>query len=249
MIAIVLPVYNEESSVTLLIKHIRKIAQKRLPEGVKIIVIDDGSTDNTATFVQALAGDDLVMVQHPNNRGLGEAIKSGILNAINLSPEIDVVVTMDSDNSHSPGLLMRMIMVLDEGSDVVIASRYRPGARTIGLSWYRRFLSLGMSWLFRLLLPIPGVRDYSCGYRAYRAELLRLAFQKWDNEFISQSGFSCMADILLKLNRLKAIITEVPIILHYDYKQGKSKMKVWITIFETLALAWREKLYRLREWD
>lgn len=247
MIAIVLPAYNEESSITLLIEHIRKIARKRLPEGVKIIVVDDGSTDNTTACIQALASSDLVLVQHPNNRGLGEAIKTGLLYALNLSPEVEVIVTMDSDNTHTPGLLMRMIMALDEGSDVVVASRYRPGARTIGLSWHRWLLSLGMSWMFRLLLPIPGVHDYSCGYRAYRAELLRLAFQKWDNQFISQSGFSCMVDILLKLNHLKAIITEVPMILHYDYKQGKSKMNVRKTIFETLALAWREKLDRLRK--
>jgi len=245
MIAIVLPAYNEESSIPLLIEQIRKTARMRLPEGVKIIVVDDGSTDHTTARVQALAGSDLILIQHSHNRGLGETIKTGLLHAIHLSPEVDVIVTMDSDNTHTPGLLMRMIMALEEGNDVVIASRYRPGARTIGLSWHRQLLSLGMSWLFRLLLPIPGVHDYSCGYRAYRAEVLQLAFQKWDNQFISQSGFSCMVDILLKLNRLNAIMTEVPMILHYDYKRGKSKMDVRKTIFETLALARREKIERL----
>jgi len=245
MIAIVLPAYNEECSIALLIEHIRNIALKRLPEGVKIIVVDDGSTDKTCACVQELENSDLILLQHPNNQGLGEAIKTGLLHAVNLSPEADVIVTMDSDNTHTPGLLMRMIMALDEGNDVVIASRYRPGARTIGLSLRRQLLSLGMSYMFRLLLPIPGVHDYSCGYRAYRTELLRLAFQKWDNRFISQSGFSCMVDILLKLNQLNAIMTEVPMILHYDYKQGKSKMDVRKTILETLVLARREKLDRL----
>ena len=247
MIAIVLPAYNEEDSISQLIEHIRKIAKKHLPEGVAIIVVDDGSADNTVTCVQALAGSDIVLLRHPKNKGLGEAIKTGMLHAINLSPEVDVVITMDSDNTHNPGLLKRMILAVEEGSDVVIASRYQPGSRVVGVSCYRQLLSLGMSWMFRLLLPVPGVKDYSCGYRAYRAELLRSAFQKWDNQFISQSGFSCMVEILLKLKHLNAIMMEVPMILRYDYKKGKSKMNVRKTVLDTLALAWRERFPRFSQ--
>lgn len=247
MIAIVLPAYNEEDSISLLIEHIRKIVKKHLPQRVAIIVVDDGSADNTVTCVQALADSDIILLRHPKNKGLGEAIKTGMLHAVNLSPEVDVVVTMDSDNTHNPGLLKRMIMAVEEGSDVVIASRYQPGARVVGVSYYRQLLSLGMSWMFRMLLPIPGVKDYSCGYRAYRAELLRSAFQKWDNQFISQSGFSCMVEILLKLKHLNAIMTEVPMILRYDYKKGESKMNVRKTILDTLMLAWRERFPRLNQ--
>jgi len=241
MIAIVLPAYNEEKSLPTLIQQIRNLANKRLPEGIKIIVVDDGSTDRTSECVKTIAASDLILVQHPFNKGLGEALKTGLLEALKLSPNIDVIVTMDSDNTHTPGLLMRMILALDEGNDVVIASRYRPGARVIGLSCHRELLSLGMSWMFRILFPVRGVHDYSCGYRAYRAELLHQAFMKWDNQFISQSGFSCMVDVLLKLNKLNAIFIEVPLILRYDLKQGKSKMKIRTTIRETLTLAIREK--------
>ena len=247
MIAIVLPAYNEEGSISLLIEHIRTIAKKHLPEKVAMIVVDDGSADNTVACVQALADSDIILLRHPKNMGLGEAIKTGMLHAINLSPDVDVVITMDSDNTHSPGLLKRMILAVEEGSDVVIASRYQPGARVVGVSRYRQLLSLGMSWMFRLLLPVPGVKDYSCGYRAYRAELLRSAFQKWDNQFISQSGFSCMVEILLKLKHLNAIMMEVPMILRYDYKKGKSKMNVRKTVLDTLALAWRERFPRFSQ--
>jgi dolichol-phosphate mannosyltransferase len=92
---------------------------------------------------------------------------------------------------------------------------------------------------------VPGVRDYSCGYRAYRADLLRRAFAEMGDQFVNQSGFSCMVDILLKLNWLNAVIAEVPLILHYDYKKGASKMKVGRTVRETLKLAAREWLIRL----
>jgi dolichol-phosphate mannosyltransferase len=245
MIAVVLPAYNEEHSIGILIERIREIARKRLVEGVKIVVVDDGSEDKTAECVQALAGQDLTLIQHIQNKGLGEAIKTGFLYAIRMTPEVDAVVAMDADNTHPPGLIFRMITALEEGNDVVIASRYRPGARTIGLSTMRKIHSLGMSLLFRTLLPVPGVRDYSCGYRAYRADLLRRAFEKWGDQFISQSGFSCMVDILLKLHQLNAVMTEVPMVLHYDYKKGKSKMNAWKTIMETLSIARRAALERL----
>lgn len=247
MIVVVLPAYNEQDTIVPLIESIRNTARKRFLEKLKIVVVDDGSSDETAGQVNALADDDTILIQHLQNKGLGEAIKTGFLYALNLAPDVDVIVTMDSDNTHTPGLLTRMVMTLDEGNDMVIASRYRPGARVVGLSWYRELLSIGMSWMFRILLPIPGVRDYSCGYRAYRATLLREAFKKWGSLFVSQSGFSCMVDILLKLNRLGAIISEVPLILHYDYKRGKSKMNVTKTIRETLILAFREKLERQRK--
>jgi dolichol-phosphate mannosyltransferase len=78
-------------------------------------------------------------------------------------------------------------------------------------------LSWGAGKLFRVCYPIHGVRDYTCGYRAYRAGFLRRAFEN-DKYFIDQPGFSCMIDILLKLDRLGAIMTEVPLVLRYDLK-------------------------------
>jgi dolichol-phosphate mannosyltransferase len=240
MITVVLPAYNEAENIILLIERIQKIAKRRLLEGIKIIVVDDGSSDEMVVKVQKIADENVLLVKHGQNKGLGEAIKTGILTALDVSENEDVIVTMDSDNTHSPGLLMRMIMAIDEGNDVVIASRYQPGARVIGVSLFRQTLSLGMSWIFRLLVPIAGVKDYSCGYRAYRTEILKKAFQFWGEQFINQSGFSCMVDILLKLNRLESIMSEVPIILRYDYKKGKSKMNIVKTIRETLAIAFRE---------
>ena len=241
MITVVLPAYNEEESIIPLIESIQKTAKKRWLEKVTIIIVDDGSVDKTAEKIAALHDETVVLVEHEVNKGLGEAIKTGLFHAVNFSPEVDIVITMDSDNTHPPGLITNMIMKLDEGNDVVVASRYRSGARTIGVQKYRQFLSFGMSILFQILLPVAGVRDYSSGFRAYRANLLREAFEKWGDDFVSEPGFSCMVDILLKLNRLDAIANEVPLILRYDQKSGKSKMNVVKTVKDTLALAFRER--------
>ncbi|MFZ2197985.1 MAG: glycosyltransferase, partial [Thermodesulfovibrionales bacterium] len=153
-----------------------------------------------------------------------------------------VIVTMDADNSHPPDLLFSMTRLIQEGSEVVIASRYQPGAKIWGLSRYRRFLSYGAALLFRAIFPMQGVRDYTCGYRAYRAGLLRKAFQEYGNKFISEPGFSCMVDILIKLRRFKPLIEEVPLVLRYDRKKSISKMNVRKTIWQTLALLIKRRL-------
>ena len=137
---------------------------------------------------------------------------------------------MDSDNTHTPGLIAGMVEGIREGNDVMIASRFRPGARIMGVPLYRRALSILASWTFRLTFPTPNVRDFTSGYRAYRAGLLRKAFETYGDDFVAQSGFSCMVDILLKLRKLGAIMSERPLVLRYDFKYGVSKMHVLRTI-------------------
>ncbi len=148
----------------------------------------------------------------------------------------DIIVTMDADDTHTPGLVLRMVRMIGEGHDVVIASRYRSGTRTIGVQLYRRLLSYGGSLLFKLFFPIRGVKDYTCGYRAYRAAVLQEAIQQFGKNFLDQEGFHCMIDILLKLYRMNLVFGEVPMVLRYDLKEGESKMNVRRTIVNTLQL-------------
>lgn len=234
MITVVLPAYNESKSIGLLLSRIDDLMKKRkIP--IRVIVVDDGSRDNTAQNART-AMSEAVVISHEVNKGLGEAIKTGLLAALEVSNEEDIIVTMDSDDSHAPALIGKMVDKIDEGCDVVIASRYLPESRVVGVAHYRRILSDGASFLFRSLYPIDGVRDYTCGYRAYRAAILKQAFERWGNDFVNQTGFSVMVDILLKLSRLNIVFAEVPIILRYDRKPGDSKMNVRKTVQQTLTL-------------
>jgi dolichol-phosphate mannosyltransferase len=149
---------------------------------------------------------------------------------------------MDADDTHAPALMGQMLDRVEEGYNLVIASRYLPQSRIVGLSAFRAFLSWGAGLLFRFTFPIKGVRDYTCGYRAYQAGLLRAAFEKWGNDFINQPGFSCMVDILLRLSTLEPVVVEVPLLLRYDRKPGASKMNVRRTITQTLNLMVRRRL-------
>ena len=236
MIKIVLPAYNEEDAILPLIKDLKRILGERF-EAFEIVVVNDGSTDNTAKIVSSLNLSTVKLIQHSQNKGLNESIKTGLIYSLENTEETDIIVVMDSDNTHAPGLIYRMSTLIEEGNDVIIASRYRSGSRIIGLTWKRRLLSWGGSWLFRLLFTTKGVRDYTSGYRAYRAGFLSKAFGLWGDSFINQPGFSCQVDILLKLRKIGAIMNEVPLILRYDQKKGVSKMDVKSTIIDTLKLA------------
>jgi dolichol-phosphate mannosyltransferase len=190
------------------------------------------------------------VVCHARNLGLSQAIQTGFRTALDEAAPDDVIVTMDADNTHPTGLIPRMLGLLDEGHDVVIASRFRPGARMIGIPFHRRLFSLGVSAFFRIVQPVPGVRDFSSGYRAYRAGILRRAYSAYGDEFITEQGFACMVEILFKISRLRpVIIGEVPMILRYDLKPGPTKMNASRTIVETLRLALRHRFRPTRPRD
>ena len=245
MIIVILPAYNEAEALPLLLDRLNRVSMRHFNFSVSVIVVDDGSADNTSERVKSTDALDVQLIVHKENRGLSEAIKTGLVAGLERVGNDDIIVIMDADNTHTPGLISRMVMLIEEGNDVVIASRFTPGARVVGVPLTRRILSMGASLLFRIVYPISGVKDYTCGYRAYRASLLREAFDYWGEDLFSEPGFSCMIDILLKLRHINAIVTEVPLILRYDFKLGKSKMDIRKTIMQTLSLLVRRRLGRM----
>jgi dolichol-phosphate mannosyltransferase len=245
---IVLPAYNEEASLPALLEA---IDESMFEAGLsyRVLVMDDGSDDRTpAIATEAATRLPVVVRRHERNLGLGATIRDGLVAAVELAEAKDILVTMDADNTHTPELILRMVRLVREGHDVVIASRYRTGSRIRGVPWFRRALSYWGSWLFRVLFPTPGVRDYTCGYRAYRAAVLQAVVAEEGRDFFEQSGFQCMVDILLKLRAGKGprelIFGEVPLVLRYDLKEGASKMRVWKTVRDTLALVVRRRFGR-----
>jgi len=234
-VQVILPVYNEGPDLVDLIGEIRRVLDNT-PH--KIIVVDDGSMDGAVTEMEQADLPDMEILRHPQNRGLGEAVKTGLVAAIENDPEgLGIAVVMDADNTHPPDLIPVMLAGIEkQGFDVVIASRFVSGATVEGVTLFRQLMSCGASWLFRLFLPVENVRDYTCGYRAYRLAMLKKAFAAYQGNFVTETGFSCMADILLKLHKLGAKFTEVPLQLRYNQKRSISKMKVFATIVQSLRL-------------
>ena len=173
---LVLPAFNEERSLPALLERCVPVAGDLARGGhaLRVIVVDDGSSDGTIAAAQSFQDRlSVEVVPHGVNRGLGAALRTGLGAGLEHAADGDTIATMDADNTHDPALLGRMIDKLEAGADVVIASRYEPGGAEIGLTPIRRVLSRGASFLLTMVLPVPGARDYTCGFRLYRAAMLR----------------------------------------------------------------------------
>src|SRR5207249_10318972 len=101
--------------------------------------------------------------RHEVNQGLGATIRDGLRVAVSLARDDDVIVVMDADNTHTPGLIRNMVRAVPEGADVVVASRYRPGSYVRGVPLEPNVLSFGGRLLFQPPVPIAGLRDDTCG--------------------------------------------------------------------------------------
>jgi dolichol-phosphate mannosyltransferase len=241
MIYILLPAYNEERDIGPLLSRIEQvIVSNEYP--IQVLIVNDGSKDHTLDVVRTFSGRvPYEILDHKVNKGLGQAMLTGLTRASELVKPDDLVVAMDADNTHDPALVGALFQKIEAGYDLVIASRYEPGGEEIGLTSVRKVLSRGASLLLRVFFPIPGAQDYTCGYRAYRGGLLLRAFQKYGQNLIEERGFTCMAELLIKLSRVGARISEVPLILRYDFKSGQSKMKFVKTIFRYCILIYTLK--------
>jgi dolichol-phosphate mannosyltransferase len=236
-----LPAYNEEVAIGRLFEKIKRLTETRRREFI-VVVYNDGSTDQTADI--ALAWQDklsVVLRGRTENLGLGTGLKDIIGYVVGVGQPDDVLVVMDCDDTHDPDQIPSMISAQEAGNDVVIASRFKVGASIVGVPALRRVASLGAMILVKTIHPIAGITDYTCGYRAYRIGLLQQATTKYGNRLITERGFACMVELLLKLGKLDATIVEIPLRLRYDLKPTSSKMEAdrYICRLLYLVVAWR----------
>lgn len=251
-LTLALPAYNEAASIGELLDRAVKALDQLGLEDWEVIVVDDGSSDDTANLVvEASTRDERIrLVKHPENRGLGGAIVTCLWSSLERGEEAGhLIVTMDADLTHPPESIREMIEGAEAGSDLVIASRFQPGSRQHGVPPFRMLMSVGARILFNLFLGIPGVRDYTCGFRGMRATLTKRAFDRYGKDsLITRSGFACTDELLVKLAAMDPSIGEIPFILRYDLKRGVSKINLGVTIMETLKLlaSHRRELRQLR---
>lgn len=228
---ILVPAFNEEASIEVLLK---KVAAEAETQGwdYRIIVADDASYDATPSILARLSETlPLEVITHKINRGLGETSRDLFERAAELTDNGDVVIRMDGDDTHEPHYMKALVDKLDEGYDVVIASRFQRGGGQQGLTPYRALVSRAANVFMSVVFPIPGVREYSCGYRAYRADIVRRAIAFYGNNFIQLKGlgFTATLEKLIKLDLLGARFAELPFTLRYDQKRSPSKMVTSVT--------------------
>jgi dolichol-phosphate mannosyltransferase len=231
MLWILIPAYNEEDSLPSLLPKIAKVLDGE-QMSYQVVVVDDGSTDSTSTVLEQYSQEiPLDVVRHPINRGLGETERDGFeYVAARCSPD-DVIVRVEADDTHEPEYIFDLLRRLEEGYDVVNTSRFQPGGGQIGVDRYRGLVSRAANLFMQTVFRIPGTRDYSCGYRAYRGRVIQDAIRVYGNNFIQLRGlgFTSTLETIVKLHLLGCRFAEVPFVLRYDQKGSSSKMVTSVT--------------------
>lgn len=202
---ITLSAYNEENNITPVVTEALRCGD--------VIVVDDGSNDDTAATAAALGAR---VVRHPGNLGQGMAVLTGFKAA--LLGDYDVIVEMDADGQHDPAEIPAFLEKLEEtGADIVVGSRIL-GSNYDGAPWARRYF---LPKLTGLINRLTGYRmtDSMCGFRAFRASSLSRVFPVLD-EMIEPQYLA--AEMFIRFSRAGLTVEEIPIHLR-DRSSGLSR--------------------------
>lgn len=234
---IIFPCYNEEEGLEKLLLRVKNVS-KISKQNFKLVIVNDGSTDHTAHVAQAF-NDELPihLIDFRTNKGVAEVFNTAFNYVLTEAQDNDIIITIDSDNTMNPYTILDLLDKISQ-ADIVIASRFIKHGRMVGAG-YRILLSYMASWLMRFKIGIPNVTDYSIFFRAYRAYKLREVFSLHEGHPVSGHGFSCMANLLIRIYAMNkaTIFTEVPLVLRYDKKEGGSAIKIFRTIWGYLMLS------------
>jgi len=240
LIYILLPAYNEELSIGNLFPKLQDFFENTLKSEYKIIICDDGSKDKTLEKIKEFENKiPIVVLSHKINRGLGETIRDLFEYAAEVSNPDDILIRLDCDDTHDPMFIKGMIDQINNGYDVVIASRFVKGGGQEGLDAYRTYISLAANKFMKIFFNVKGLKEYSSGFRAYRAEIIHKCISFYGNNFIQLKGlgFTCTLEKIVKLKIIGAKIGEAPFVLKYHLKQSPSKMVSSLTTMGYLTLA------------
>jgi|GEM_PF-186840 len=239
----VLMAYNEEDS---LLSVIESIEHAALPKNYerRIIVVDDGSADQTRAVAERASRKYSVhILSYETRQGMPISFQWAFEYLGKHLGDDDIVFTLEADGTNDIACVPHMVDEIQQGADVVIASRYAPGAASLGFPWYRLWGSSLVNWLLQMAWDVPNVKDYSVLYRAYRGSILRRYIPDL-KPFRARKSFAVIAEIALQLSHYTSKFAEVPLRYDYGLKKGKSKMKLFQTLWEYTRITPRTPLLR-----
>ncbi|RME04616.1 MAG: glycosyltransferase family 2 protein [Planctomycetota bacterium] len=208
---LVAPALNEEGKIG---NVVRRAKNAKVVD--KILVVDDGSEDNTR---QEAEREGAVVLSHPHRRGVGAAIRTGIDYA--LKHGYEVVVIIAGDDQDEPEEIPRLLEKIHEGYDFVQGSRYLQGERTRNMTRFRKFATRLYPLIFRLFTGFP-CTDGTNGFRAFRTSIFQNKrlnlWQKWlDTYELEPYLFYMVVQLGYK-------VVEVPVTKTYHIQKGYTKM-------------------------
>jgi dolichyl-phosphate beta-glucosyltransferase len=201
-ISVIVPAYNEARRLPPMLLDAVDFLEQHF-DSYEIIVVDDGSTDDTAAITEKFARLHNPVAVHrlAENKGKGAAVKAGMLRARGT-----LRLFADADGATPFGELSRLLKAIYAGADVAIGSRAMHSTETsIRTRWYRKYLGRTFNACVNALV-LPGIADTQCGFKLFTAEAARELFSRQTAE-----RFSFDVELLFLARRLGFRISEVPI--------------------------------------
>ena len=231
---LILPTYNEAVNVEPFVRAVLPELAEASPDH-RILIVDDNSPDGTGRIADGLAREiESVDVLHrAEKRGLGVAYLAGFHRALDAGA--DLILEMDSDFSHSPADVPRLIRAAAD-ADLVLGSRYVPGGGVSDWGLLRRALSRGGSWYARFMLNVK-VNDLTGGFKCFRREVL----EALDLDSVHAEGYGFQIELTYRALRAGFRVKEIPIVFR-ERQAGLSKMTARIAV----EAVWKVPALRLR---
>jgi dolichol-phosphate mannosyltransferase len=229
---LILPTYNEAEN----IGPIVRAARQQLRADDRILVVDDNSPDGTGALADELASElpGVDVLHRPAKQGLGRAYLAGFAYA--LERGADLVLEMDSDFSHDPADLPRLIAAAEERGDLVLGSRYVAGGSVTDWGLVRKLVSRGGSWYARVILGVK-VRDLNGGFKCFRRSVL----EALELDAVHADGYGFQIELTYRTVKRGFRVIEIPIVFR-ERRVGESKMTARIA----LEAVWKVPALRRR---
>ncbi|MCK5240891.1 glycosyltransferase family 2 protein [bacterium] len=232
-LSVVLPAYNEEKRLSKTLETVTAYLRQRQDKS-EIIVVSDGSTDQTVAIAKSFNQNQLpIRVLHnKKNRGKGAAVRRGVAAALG-----EWVLFSDADMSTPIEEIVKLEKVMMDGADVVIASRALTGS---DISDHQPFYREWMGKTFNLLVQsivLPGFQDTQCGFKMFKRDIARKVFRA-----LTIPGFGFDVEILYLAKRAGAGIQEVPVSWHNVLDSKVSPLRHSIQMFlDLFRVRWRHR--------
>jgi dolichol-phosphate mannosyltransferase len=226
---LILPTYNEAENIRAIVAASSEVLAGAAPEGFRILVVDDGSPDGTGAIADQIAAEQewLQVLHRSEKNGIGPAYLAGFRHA--LDHGAGFVMEMDSDFSHDPADLARLLAAARGDADLALGSRYVPGGGVSDWGLLRRFISEGGSTYARWVLGLK-VRDLTGGFKCFRRDVLEAIH--FDG--VRSRGYAFQVELTYRAVRAGFRVVEVPIVFR-DRQHGESKMS-WRIAAEAMWL-------------
>jgi dolichyl-phosphate beta-glucosyltransferase len=227
-LSIIMPVYNECDEVVNAIQYAIKNFEELLSSSFELIVVDDGSTDNTRDALRAIKDERVIVVGYPRNSGKGSAQLFAFQFA-----KGETVIFADGDMESFPSDLQSYLDALKH-ADIAIASKRVPGA-TVTASMTRKFLSIGFNSVVRILLSLP-IRDTQAGFKVFRRSALEKILP-----LISVKRYAFDAELLVVASEVcNYKIVELP--ANVELSESFRLRSIMRMMVDLLGIAYRLKL-------